>query len=337
MPMQLDAAFNYNDIQGLETLKSGARNDDPKALRAVAQQFESMFISLIMKSMRDATDVMESDLENSYQTKFYRDMYDQQLSLSVSQNGGFGLADVLYEQLLASQNPARPDLYNIDVKGLDDSIRPVLPFRNLDTRTQSMIDALSAPMELPTDSESPLFPATAQESNEQVLPMSVAAKEGKGEVFNSPKDFIQSLLPIAQKVTQDSNLDPTLLVAQAALETGWGKFVIENEQGESSFNFFGIKADQRWGGESANTTTHEFIDGRKLVVKAPFRAYQSAEDSFADYVKFIEESPRYQEAVAAAAEPEKYAQALQQAGYATDPNYADKIIRIKNSDWFAQA
>jgi len=336
MPMQLDAAFNYNDIQGLETLKSGARNDDPKALRAVAQQFESMFISLIMKSMRDATDVMESDLENSYQTKFYRDMYDQQMSLSVSQNGGFGLADVLYEQLLASQNPVRPDLYNIDVKGLEDSIRPIIPFHKLDTRTQSMIDSLTTASESADMLDTDLLATTTAE-NENDLQANVIIKDGKAEVFKSPSDFIETLLPIAQKVTKGSNLDPQLLVAQAALETGWGKYVIEGSGGKSSFNFFGIKADQRWSGDSAMTTTHEFIDGRKLVVNEPFRAYQSAEESFTDYVKFISESPRYQQAVSAAAEPEKYAQALQQAGYATDPNYADKIIRIKNSDWFTQA
>lgn len=85
MTQQLDAAFNYNDLNGLNALKQGARKDDPEALKAVAQQFESMFLGLIMKSMRDATDVLASDLENSYQTKFYRDMSDQQLSLSMSQ------------------------------------------------------------------------------------------------------------------------------------------------------------------------------------------------------------------------------------------------------------
>ena len=126
MTQQLDAAFNYNDLNGLNALKQGARKDDPEALKAVAQQFESMFLGLIMKSMRDATDVLASDLENSYQTKFYRDMSDQQLSLSMSQNGGFGLADVLYEQISKAQHPVVEDIYNVDVKTLDHSNRPIL-------------------------------------------------------------------------------------------------------------------------------------------------------------------------------------------------------------------
>ncbi len=346
MAVQLDAAFNYNDIQGLEVLKSGARKDDPKALRAVAQQFESMFISLIMKSMRDATDVMESDLENSYQTKFYRDMYDQQMSLTVSQEGGFGLADVLYEQLMESQHPARPDLYNIDVKSLKESIRPILPVHQLDAKTQAMIDQLSANVaDLPVENvnavkveksvnQSGFADAAADDS--MTADMAAINPKGKAAVFESPEDFINTLMPIAEKVAKPLNLDPKIMLAQAALETGWGRYVIHDENGKTSNNFFGIKADSRWQGDSALTKTHEYIEGKRLSVTAPFRAYRSAEESFSDYVDFIQNSQRYAAATQSADQPEQYAKALRQAGYATDPNYAEKIIRIANSEWFSQ-
>jgi flagellar protein FlgJ len=344
MSVQLDAAFNYNDLQGLETLKVGARDDDPKALQAVAQQFESMFISLIMKSMRDATDVMASDLESSYQTKFYRDMHDQQLSLSLSQNGGFGLAEILYEQLAESQNPSRPDLYSIDVKGMDESNRPILPFTGLDASTQSMIDNLTSNLSPETSDElaalanSFLQEHVMNEAPEDItLQRASSSQLGKSEVFTSPEDFIEKVLPVAEKAAKALNLEPKFLVAQAALETGWGKYVIDNEQGKSSYNFFGIKADQRWQGDSATATTHEFIEGKKLTVKEPFRSYNSIEESFNDYVDFISGSERYKAAVASSDNGETYAKELQNAGYATDPKYAEKIARIANSDWFSQS
>ncbi|HET8902933.1 MAG TPA: rod-binding protein, partial [Saccharospirillum sp.] len=127
MASQIDAAFNYNDLNGLNSLKSLARKDDAAALKGVAQQFESMFINMMLKSMRDATDVMASDLLSSNETKFYRDMHDQQLSLHLAQSGGYGLAEVMFEQMSA-QLPQRPaDFQNIDVKPMSESIRPEIP------------------------------------------------------------------------------------------------------------------------------------------------------------------------------------------------------------------
>ena len=329
MTQQLDAAFNYNDLNGLNALKQGARKDDPEALKAVAQQFESMFLGLIMKSMRDATDVLASDLENSYQTKFYRDMSDQQLSLSMSQNGGFGLADVLYEQISKAQHPVVEDIYNVDVKTLDHSNRPILErLPNLAPRAARSV-ANEPSLATISVVSSVLAANEPQELGEPRL-------NGKSALFDSPEAFIANLMPHAEKAAQKIGLDPHILVAQAALETGWGKHVIADGDGQSSHNLFGIKADQRWQGETASTTTHEFIDGRQITIKAPFRAYPSIEDSFDDYVQFVQDSPRYQAALAADT-GDDYLQALQDAGYATDPQYAEKISRIANSDWFAKA
>lgn len=308
MSAQIDAAFNYNDLKGLESLKSGARKDNPEAIRAVAQQFESMFIGLIMKSMRDATDVMASDLESSYQTKFYRDMHDEQLTLSLSQSGGFGLADIIYEQMSEAKNPQRFNPFDIDVKSMDDSIRPEIIRPHSEQR--SPIDTVS--------------------------PTSDAAAKPQMSSFGSPDEFISQLMPIAQKNAEKLGVDPKVLLAQAALETGWGQHMIEKNSGQSSNNFFGIKADHRWGGEAAMTMTTEFMDGRAMTVKAPFRAYDSIDEAFSDYVDFIGQSERYRTAVEQANNPEGYVRALQEAGYATDPQYADKILGIINSPWFDQ-
>jgi flagellar protein FlgJ len=241
----------------------------------------------------------------------------------------------LYEQLAESQNPSRPDLYSIDVKGMQDSNRPVLPFSGLDSKTQSLIDDLTS--NASEEQLNELTDLANQFLNDPINNNDTGKKLGKSEVFSSPEDFIEKVLPVAEQAAKTLNLEPKYLVAQAALETGWGKHVIDNEAGQSSFNFFGIKADQRWQGDTAIATTHEFIEGKKLTVKEPFRSYNSIEESFNDYVNFIKNSDRYKSAVASSDNGEAYAKELQNSGYATDPNYAVKIARIANSDWFKQS
>ncbi|TCS39913.1 flagellar assembly peptidoglycan hydrolase FlgJ [Reinekea marinisedimentorum] len=308
MPAQLDAAFNYNDLNSLNALKQSARKDDPEALRAVAQQFESMYMDMVMASMREANDVLRSDLMNSYQTDFYRDMYDEQLTLSLSQQGGFGIAEVLYRQLMG--NDANTEEF--EPKPLSESSRPVIPSLDYSQLTESQFfeDANSIEQQPVTEAK----------------PFNLS--------FSSPKDFIEQLLPLAKRAAEIIGVSAKVLVAQAALETGWGQSQIETESGDSSFNFFGIKAGNGWQGESASTMTTEYIDGRAIKVKEPFRAYKNAEQSFNDYAEFITGNRRYEQAVANAGNDAEYVNALQKAGYATDPNYADKILRISQSEWF---
>ena len=122
-------------------------------------------------------------------------------------------------------------------------------------------------------------------------------------------------------------IDPAVLVAQSALETGWGKKVIQADQG-SSFNLFGIKADGRWDGKAATVSTVEFRDGLAVLEKASFRAYDSLSGSFNDYVDFLKSNPRYQQALDKVSDNKEFLAELQDAGYATDPKYAEKILGI---------
>ncbi len=324
MSVQLDSAFNYNDLNGLETLKSSARKDDPEALKVVSQQFESMFLSLIMKSMRDATDVMASDLESSYQTKFYRDMYDQQLSLSVSKEGGFGLADILYEQLSESLDGGSDDLSSIQVESLENSNRPVLPAN----------PGYSATLDANDENTDETIPAAESVADPEQVKITLPIDEDELLSFSSPAEFIQTLMPAAEQAAAQLGVDPKVILAQAALETGWGAAMIEDEEGISSNNFFGIKADERWQGDAVETLTTEVFDGKAMTVTAPFRAYDDPEASFQDYVDFLSSSDRYQTALSVADDSEQYVNELQDAGYATDPDYAEKILRIASSQWF---
>ncbi|WP_127555165.1 flagellar assembly peptidoglycan hydrolase FlgJ [Saccharospirillum alexandrii] len=308
MASQIDAAFNYNDLNGLNSLKSLARKDDAAALKGVAQQFESMFINMMLKSMRDATDVMASDLLSSNETKFYRDMHDQQLSLHLAETGGYGLAEVMFEQMSANL-PQRPaDFHNIDVKPLNDSMRPELP----------VTPARRDPAGLDTTEPTSSVDLTNPELD-------------KLSAFESPEAFIESLLPHAEQAAQRLGVEPRILVAQAALETGWGRAMIKDDQGANSFNFFGIKADQRWQGAVADTQTHEYVEGNRISIRDAFRAYEDPSQSFNDYVDFLSTNPRYQAALDQASDSEQFVRSLQSAGYATDPDYADKILRIANS------
>jgi len=152
------------------------------------------------------------------------------------------------------------------------------------------------------------------------------------ERFDSPEHFVNTLLPIAESISADTGIDPRLMVAQAALETGWGKHMILGDSNQPSYNLFGIKADSRWQGEAVTITTTEFREGVPMKERADFRAYPDYESSFRDYVSFLESNPRYRDVLASADQPEVFARKLQEAGYATDPQYGNKINQIMNRD-----
>ena len=144
---------------------------------------------------------------------------------------------------------------------------------------------------------------------------------------HTPEGFVASIWPHAEKAARELGVDPRALVAQAALETGWGRRHIKRDNGGSSHNLFGIKASG-WKGESASAATHEYVDGQRQSQTARFRAYGSPAESFGDYVRMLKNSPRYQAALKAGSDVRGFAQGLQRAGYATDPGYAAKIAAI---------
>ncbi len=144
----------------------------------------------------------------------------------------------------------------------------------------------------------------------------------------TPQDFVKAILPAAKQFAKQLGVDPKMLVAQAIHETGWGNHMVEDENGQSSFNLFNIKGGGSWDKQQAKVTTTEYIDGQAVKVKEPFRKYDSMQESFQDYVSLIKNNKRYQNALSNSHDAEKYMHQLQQAGYATDPNYADRVIAI---------
>lgn len=280
----------YTDFQGLSALKLDARKESPEALRAAAKQFEALFLQMMLKSMREAS---EGDpLFDGDHSDLYRDMYDKQLSLEMSERG-VGLADQLVRQL---QQQAGEQVAPMQ---LVSPVRPTLP---------------SAP-NVATAADSVRVPAVDAD-----------------KISASPKDFVAQLMPLAEKAAARIGVAPEALLAQAALETGWGKSVIRRHDGGSSHNLFNIKADGRWDGERVGKNTLEYRNGVAAKEQAQFRAYGSFAESFDDYVNFLQANPRYDEALRQTDNPKAFARALQDAGYATDPAYASKIEQILDRD-----
>lgn len=321
---KLSNSSHFLDIGGLDSLRSRAQKDDKGALKEVAQQFEGIFVQMLMKSMRDANAVFESDSPmNSQYTKFYEQMHDQQMSVNLSDKGMLGLADLMVQQLspgTSNVTPAsvlRGDMNSnlSDISGRDSgrdsvmhrAISPNAEINNTETHSINKIDNILTGKSLPSE---------------------VDQSEMK---FTDRDDFIAKLYPHAEKAALALGTQPEVLIAQSALETGWGQKMVKSAGGSSSNNLFNIKADQRWQGGKAMVSTLEFEQGIAVQEKANFRVYDDIKQSFDDFVSFISEGPRYQEAMKKAANPNEFIKALQDAGYATDPNYANKVIKVMKS------
>lgn len=294
------------DIQGVDELRRTARSSPQEGMKQASRQFEVMFMNMVLKSMREATP--SDGLFSSQSEKMYTSMLDQQLSQNLS-GRGLGLADAMYAQLSR-------------MAGGDSSAQaggspiPILPGEAGAVAPKSRpLPQAYAPAAGRVDL-SVYEEATAQATlSRSALPQAHV------------EAFVSRLLPAAQRASEASGVPAQLIMAQAALESGWGKREIRMEDGSSSFNVFGIKADRSWKGPVAETATTEFVNGAPQKTRAAFRAYGSYDEAFADYAKFLSNNPRYS-GVVATRDPAEAAHGLQRAGYATDPEYGGKLVRI---------
>ncbi|EKE82053.1 flagellar assembly peptidoglycan hydrolase FlgJ [Idiomarina xiamenensis] len=321
---QLQQAQLALDTQSLDGLRQRGLRNEQGALREAAQQFESIFMGMLLKSMRDANAVFEQD--NPLHSRYggmYRDMYDQQLSAELSRTGSLGLSDLIVQQLGGAEGFTPASLLRNDGDLVSARAQAKQQFEQ-HAATQS------EPLVTPPVSDTGGVPAGYYYGSQRVNQAHTA--EGT-QRFESPQEFVDTLMPYARKVAEKTGLSALVMVAQAALETGWGKRIIPGEKGGSSNNLFNIKADTRWQGDKSHISTLEYDGQVAKREKAAFRAYDSIADSFHDYAEFLQQQPRYQQALAVAADPQQFAQALQQAGYATDPAYANKLQRLMQSQW----
>ncbi|GGB45036.1 flagellar rod assembly protein/muramidase FlgJ [Oceanisphaera marina] len=325
-----------NDIQGLDKLRQqGFAEDRGKALDEAARQFESLFTQQLFKSMRAANKVFEADGPmNSRYTEYYQDMHDQQMSAELSKRGSLGLADLVSKQLGGEQPAAQPEARHFDLTDVrriqGKVVRPLgadAVAEAVEKAKQGARPPLQAAADNPADSllANKALPGSSLSNNKNAVTYSAS------EPFRSPEDFVRRLMPAAVAAGKRMGLPPEAMLAQAALETGWGKKIIGPKNSDSSHNLFGIKADNSWNNAKKWVNTLEYEQGIAVKVKAPFRAYGSFNDSFNDYVDFLHQNPRYGEALQQTDSPRQYFKALQEAGYATDPKYADKLSSIFNT------
>lgn len=317
------------DVSGFQRLQHTARVDPEAGVHGAAQQFEALFIQMMMKSMREA--IPSSDLMNSSATDTYQSMLDQQWS-QVMASRGIGLADALVEQLERQGAITRGE-----------------PSANADQELQALIAGIprGTPRLLDdsyTTSAGGAGTASSQSSG-QFLEELEAIRQGAA-TNTTPEEaglvrqdkrgpdhvgqFVQTLASPAQAASATTGVPAELILAQAALETGWGRHEIATRNGANSHNLFGIKAGSHWRGETTDIVTHEYINGRRTQVVDTFRVYDSFEHAFTDYASLISNNPRYA-GVVQAPNAELAARELQRGGYATDPRYADKLVAVMNT------
>jgi len=290
------------DVQGVDALRRTVRTSPQEGMKQASKQFEVMFMQMVLKSMREATP--SDGMFSSQQEKTYTSMLDQQLAQNLS-GRGLGLAQVMFAQLSRTMGG---DTATLPLSALDTPAPQAAPASP--TAPDATLSLTRAP------DLSFYEAATAQATlSRSVLPQAHV------------EEFVSRLLPAAQRASQESGVPAQLIMAQAALESGWGRREIRTEDGNPSYNLFGIKADRSWKGPVAETATNEYVNGVAQKTRATFRVYGSYEEAFSDYAKFLVANPRYAN-VLATQDPAEAAHGLQRAGYATDPQYGGKLIRI---------
>lgn len=309
------AAF---DVRGAQDLRSQFQKDPKAGLQAAAQQFETLFMQMVLKSMRDT--VPSDGLMHSDQTRFYNSLLDQQMAQNLATSGkGVGFARLIEQQLgrnlaaAAGTNGSDHADLPANLAGMG-ALADTGPARQLQFR-----EVLSG---LPT--------SAAYAAQSRQLGPAPAGLAG------SPSQFAGTLWPHAVEASRSTGIPPQFLVAHAALESGWGKHEIRQADGSTSHNLFGIKAGQSWQGATVDVRTTEYIDGKPQQMVEKFRAYGSYAEAFQDYARLLRENPRYS-GVIGSQNGTEFARRLQQAGYATDPMYADKLAGIINGPTLRQA
>ena len=266
------------DSQSLDGLRLQAKQEPDRALKLAAKQFETVFMNMMMKSMREATP--QEGMFDSEQTKMFTSMLDQQLSENMGSRG-IGLADLMVKQL------SRQASYAEQVAAAP---QPA---------------AIAAPV---TARAGSALPSAYNE--------------------NSQQDFVQRMLPHAAIASRETGLPAHQMIGQAALESGWGRRAIRMADGTDSHNLFGIKAGANWQGKVAEVKTTEYHNGVASKPMEKFRAYDSYADAFRDYARLLSGNQRYADVLKQGGDTHGFAQALQNSGYATDPLYAEKLVKV---------
>lgn len=299
------------DVGDAMALKAGAASGDKDALRGAAQQFEALMVAQMLKTMRE-THFNDADdpLAGGESMKMYQDLLDQQWAAKMAKGRGLGFADMLVKQL---------EQHASLVSGVDVAGKIAGGKAGANAVTPGQSGALSNTGVADTTSHSvPAYTASNQATDSATV---AAPRTG-----DRKQRFLESLRPHAEAAEAETGVPARFILAQAALESGWGAREIRDAHGQSSFNLFGVKAGGNWSGESVETTTTEYRQGLAMKQTQRFRAYADYGEAFTDYANLLKS--RFGDAVNAGNDAEKFARGLAEGGYATDPAYASKLKAV---------
>jgi flagellar protein FlgJ len=312
------------DAQALGALRAQAKRSPDAALEKAATQFEALFLQMLLKSMRES--VPQDGLFDNEATRTYIGMLDQQFAAGLSGKGKLGLADLLVKQLRAagaagavSAEPGSPPA----------EYSPASPGSpRTDPPNQAVAPGNPPPMQ---------FNPFESRDGYGLNPAPGAAGAKDSALSPRVREFLDKVGPHALAASRETGVPARFIVAQAALESGWGRSEIRAADGSPSYNLFGIKAGRGWSGNTVETATTEYVNGAMVKTAEKFRAYGSYAEAFQDYARLLRSNGRYSEALASGDDPFKFARGLQKGGYATDPRYAEKIARVIQSTFSVRA
>lgn len=304
--MTTSPATNALDVNALGNLKRSVKAGDADANHKVAQQFEGLFLSMMLKNMRASLpggDPLDSD-----QVKMVTGMYDDQIAQSMAAGKGVGLGAALEKQLNRSHTSAVAPGTGSTAMPLRAPAGSGYPLKGATHGAMNLHGLNAAGLH---DKPGALAPSSAQPSEVHV-------------------SFVEKYKTAAIAASQASGVPAKLILGQAALESGWGKHEVKDAHGEGSYNLFGIKAGSNWNGPTVEAATTEYVNGVAQKVMQKFRAYSSYAESFMDYAKMVANSPRYAQAMGGAGDALGFAIAMGRSGYATDPAYGQKLAQVIN-------
>jgi flagellar protein FlgJ len=286
---QADVALS---TKALADLKAMAKENPQQNAAAVAHQFESLLVGLVLKESHK--DNLGGKLFENHATELAQELLDQEIGLHVAQKANLGFERFL-TQGIAQREPGHSSLQAAShfLHPLDRGIHAV-------EMPQSAKGAISA--------------------------QRVGSNLFEGQPW-SREAFVAALQAPIASVAARLGVDSHALMAQAALESGWGRRILQLPDGQSSFNVFNIKADKSWPGPAVEAASVEEEGGIAVLRTSRFRVYGSLQEGIADYANFLDRNPRYQEALRQR-DAAGYITALAQAGYATDGQYASKVLDV---------
>ena len=329
----------YTDLSGLQKLKASARKDSQSAIPEAARQFEAVMISMMIKNLRKTG--LEDPIFKSQAMDSYRDMYDQQLGMELSKGEGIGFARSIAEQIkYQSGHQSQQSLQPAESHQPGKSLQPEKSHQQVELimpQRRNFPDYYIPPASLVN---------SMTNNNKSINTQVKSMKKDITTDFNSPEEFVKKLWPLAEKAAEKLGVSPEMVLSQAALETGWGKHIISKNK-KSSFNLFNIKASKNWSGRHMEKESVEFVADSKQHTKAVqqksnFKAYDSFTQSFDDYVDLVRNNTRYNFFINDSSKEmnqsehflrdKNYIKGIHKAGYATDPSYSDKILRLLKSE-----